>query len=57
MKFFNAFQLVSLFSAGPFLITYAHEGTFYAHDALSWVLIVGYLIGFGAMVGTVANDL
>lgn len=57
MFMFNAFQLVLLFAAGPFLITYVKDATFYAHSVLFWVLLVGYVIGFGALVTTVADDL
>lgn len=57
MKVFNAFQLMTLFAAGPFLITYCKDGTFYAHGVLTWILIAGYLIGFGALTALVADNL
>jgi len=57
MKLFNAFQLMTLFAAGPFLITYTHEATFYAHNVLMWVFIAGYLVGFAAMTALVADHL
>lgn len=57
MIFFNAFQLVMLFAAGPFLITYVKDASFYAHNVLFWVLLVSYVVGFAAMIGTVAAQL
>lgn len=57
MRGFNAFQLVSLFAAGPFLIEYTKSAEFYAHNVLFWVLLVGYIIGFGALTMVVADSL
>jgi len=57
MKIFNALQLMTLFAAGPFLITFSHNADFYAHNVLTWVFIVGYLVGFGAMTALVADNL
>lgn len=57
MFIFNAFQLVLLFAAGPFLITYVKDASFYAHNVLFWVLIVSYLWGFGAMVYVVSEKM
>jgi len=57
MAIFNAFQLVLLFAAGPFLITYVKDAVFYAHTVLFWVLIVGYIVGFGSMVNLVSDNL
>mgnify|MGYP001169989469 CR=1 FL=1 len=57
MKIFNAFQLMSLFAAAPFLITYAKDASFYAHGVLTWVLIGGYIVGFGALTALVADNL
>lgn len=57
MEIFNAFQLVLLFAAGPFLITFTKDAVFYAHSVLFWVLLVGYIIGFAGMVGVVAEKL
>ena len=57
MAMFNAFQLVSLFAAGPFLITYVKGADFYAHMVLFWVLVIGYIIGFGALTTVVGDDL
>ena len=54
---FNAFQLVLLFAAGPFVITYVKDAEFYAHGVLFWVLIVGYIIGFGSITSCVADRL
>lgn len=57
MKYFNAFQLMSLFSAGPFLITWTHAADFYAHNVLMWVLTAGYIVGFGALTALVGDNL
>lgn len=57
MRFFNAFQLMLLFAASPFLITYCESASFYAHTALMWVLIVGYIVGFAALVTLVGENL
>lgn len=57
MAIFNAFQLMCAFAAAPFLITYVKGADFYAHMVLFWVLIVGYIVGFGALTVTVADDL
>lgn len=57
MALFNAFQLVFLFAAGPFLITYVKDASFYAHNVLFWVMIAGYIIGFGGLTATVAENL
>lgn len=57
MRYFNAFQLLTLFAAGPFLIQYTHAADFYAHSVLSWVLVAGYIVGFASLVGLVGNHL
>lgn len=56
MEYFNAFQLVSLFAAGPFLITYVHQNDFYAHNVLMWVLIAGYVVGFGSLTALLGRE-
>lgn len=57
MKYFNSFQLMSLFAAGPFMITYCKDAGFYGHNVLTWVFIAGYVVGFGAMTALVADNL
>lgn len=57
MRVFNGFQLMLLFSASPWLITYVKDAPFYAHTVLFWVLIVGYIVGFGVLTGLVAENL
>lgn len=57
MRYFNAFQLMTLFAAGPFLISYVKDATFYASGVLVWVLIAGYVIGFGALTNLVGDNL
>lgn len=57
MTYFNAFQLVALFAAGPFLITYVKDAEFYAHTALFWLLVATYLVGFANLVAVVGEQL
>jgi hypothetical protein len=57
MKHFNAFQLVGLFAAGPFLVQFVSNADFYAHMVLFWVLLVGYIVGFGSLVAVVGDAL
>lgn len=57
MKLFNAFQLVCLFACGPFIIQYLHTASFVCATAAFWVAIVAYLLGFGALCISVADDL
>jgi hypothetical protein len=57
MRYFNGFQLMTLFAAGPFLITYTHGADFYAHHVLMWVLMAGYIIGFGTLTALVGDNL
>lgn len=57
MAIFNGFQLMFLFAAAPFGITYLRNADFYAHMVLFWVLIAGYVIGFGALTVLVAENL
>ena len=48
---------MSLFAAGPFLIQYTHMADFYAHQVMAWVLIAGYIVGFGALTTLVGDHL
>lgn len=57
MRLFNAFQLVLLFAASPFLITYTMGAEFYAHAVLGWVFIAAYLVGFFCLINVVADSL
>lgn len=57
MRYFNAFQLMLLFAAMPFLITYVKDANFYAHLVLFWVLIVAYVVGFGSLVQLVGDNI
>lgn len=57
MRYFNAFQLMMLFAAAPFLITYTKDASFYAHGTLFWVLLAGYVFGFAALTGLVGDNL
>jgi len=55
MRHFNALQLVSLFAAGPFIITYVKDADFYAHTVLFWVAIACYVVGYFALTAVVAD--
>lgn len=57
MKYFNAFQLMSLFSAAPFIITWTKDAGFYGHSVLTWVLIAGFIIGFGSLTVLVGDNI
>jgi hypothetical protein len=57
MYIFNAFQLVLLFAAGPFLITYVKDADFYAHHVLFFALIFSYIGGFAAITLCVAGEM
>ena len=57
MRYFNAFQLMSAFAAAPFLITYVHTNDFYAHNVLMWVLVAGYIVGFGSLTALVGENI
>ncbi len=57
MEMFNALQLVCLFAAMPFIITFVKDAEFYAHSTLFWVLIAGYTVGFFGLVGIVADKM
>lgn len=57
MRYFNAFQLLSLFAAGPFLIQYTHMADFYAHQVMMWVMTAGYIVGFAALTSLVGDHL
>lgn len=57
MRYFNGFQLMCLFAFAPFFIQYSHNSDFYAHDVLMWVLIVGYVIGFGSLTVVVGDNI
>ncbi len=57
MRYFNAFQIMTLFAGGPFLVTYTHGADFYAHNVLFWVLLAGYIVGFGSLTTLVGDNL
>lgn len=57
MALFNAFQLMLLFSASPFAITYVKDAAFYGHGVLSIVLIISYILGFGSLTVLVSENL
>jgi hypothetical protein len=53
IKGFNALQLTTIFAAWPFAMQWVHDGSFYAHSILFWIMAVAYCIGFLGMVLTV----
>lgn len=57
MKGFNALQLVTLFSAGPFIIEWLHKATFTGATAAFWIAVVVYVIGYIGMVVSVHDNL
>lgn len=57
MRYFNSFQLMSLFTAAPFLVTWCKDADFYGHTALTWVLIAGFVVGFGSLTVLVADNI
>ena len=50
LKAFNAFQLVTLFAAGPFIINYLSNAEFVGHGIAFWIGIVAYAIGYVSMI-------
>lgn len=57
MKIFNSLQLMAMFAAAPFVIMYTKDANFYSHGVVTWVLIGGYIVGFGALTALVADSL
>ena len=47
LKAFNAFQIVTLFAAMPFLVGYLGRKPFAYSEAAFWVAIVAYVILYG----------
>lgn len=46
MRFFNAFQLVILFAALPFIVQWLRTAEFWGAQAFLWVGIVAYVVMF-----------
>jgi hypothetical protein len=57
MIFFNAFQIVCLFAAGPLIISYLKDAAFYAHSVAFWIALIAYIWGFGVMTFITADAL
>lgn len=49
LKGFNSFQLVSLFAAFPFAISWLNQATFSGAQAAVWVACAAYVFLFGWM--------
>ena len=46
MAWFNAFQIVTLFTGLPFLIHWLHGAEFWGATAAFWVALVVYIVTF-----------
>lgn len=57
MKVFNAFQLMCLFVAMPFVITWLHTQNFYACGAAFWTCIIIYVVMFCVLVASLADTM
>lgn len=57
MKIINSIQLMLIYTAMPFIITWVKGNDFYAHMVLFWVLIIVYLISFAALTALVSENL
>ena len=49
MRVFNSIQITVLFCIYPFVAMWVKDTTFYGHNVLFWVLVVGYVFSFWAM--------
>jgi hypothetical protein len=47
VRAFNAFQIVTLFAAMPFIIQWLGTAAFVGATAAFWIAIVAYLVLFG----------
>lgn len=50
MLLFNAFQIVCLFAAMPFIVAWLRSATFSGAFAASWIAVVVYAVMFCLMV-------
>jgi hypothetical protein len=57
MRFFNALQVVVLFSAWPMLINWLAQSPFRGADVLYYVAWVAYAIGFVFITASVADSI
>ena len=57
MRVFNAFQIVTLFSAWPFGIWWLSDAPFRGAGVLFWVAIVSYVVAFSFHVACVTKGL
>ena len=55
MVWFNAFQIVALFAALPFIIHWLSSASFWSAQAAFWVALVVYLIAFILHIAAVAD--
>lgn len=53
MKLFNAFQIICLFTAAPYVIGWLGTNPFTYSVALFWAAIAAYVVGFIGMVAVV----
>lgn len=54
---FNAFQLVCLFAAAPFIIGWLMQGPFSYATPLGFAACAAYVVGFFGMTASVADSL
>lgn len=57
MRTFNAFQIVALFSAFPYLIQWLITKPFENAEAAYWAAIVAYVVSFLFLVGSVRDSM
>jgi len=57
MRFFNALQMVALFSGWPMLINWLAQSPFRGADVLYYVAWVAYAIGFALLTVCVAESI
>ena len=55
MRVFNAFQLVGLFSAMPFIVAWLNKASFSFAGIAFWTAVVVYVVAFGFMVASVTH--
>lgn len=57
MRIFNAFQIVALFVALPFLVSWESRAAFPGHEVAMYATCAFYLVVFGVMVASVYSFL
>lgn len=57
MRLFNSIQLTVLFCIYPFICQWVKSTSFYAHNILFWILVIGYVLSFIGMAYAVYEAL